>query len=198
MIYFLFLYTGLCYAEFSARLPRAGSAYVYTYVTISESCAFLIGWNMILEHMIGAAVAAKAWTQHLDHLLNNTIHRWVHYMVAIPYSHLFHPSRAIMFTYLLRSVISYTCSDIISCSHNKHYIRQLRVDLPLLFYVNIIYVDYTCVIITNHQPLCDGHSTYITSKTMRFKIAKYSPVHFDFGTCLSKTEKNYKINSNGG
>ncbi|KAL5014297.1 hypothetical protein ScPMuIL_008567 [Solemya velum] len=70
------LLSGLCYAEFSARLPRAGSAYVYTYVTISESCAFLIGWNMILEHMIGAAVAAKAWTQHLDHLLNNTIHRY--------------------------------------------------------------------------------------------------------------------------
>ncbi|KAJ8939131.1 hypothetical protein NQ318_010886 [Aromia moschata] len=46
------LLSALCYAEFGTRVPKAGSAYVYTYISIGEFWAFVIGWNILLEHMI--------------------------------------------------------------------------------------------------------------------------------------------------
>src|SRR5438874_1437231 len=56
------LFAGLCYAEFAAMIPIAGSAYTYGYATIGELVAWIIGWDLILEYLFGAATVAVGWS----------------------------------------------------------------------------------------------------------------------------------------
>ena len=67
------LLSAWCYAEFGARIPKTGSAYVYTYITLGELAAFVIGWNLILEHVTGAAGMARCLIGYLDKLSNDVL-----------------------------------------------------------------------------------------------------------------------------
>lgn len=74
------LFASLCYAEFSSVLPVEGSAYAYAYGTIGELFAWFIGWNLILEYMMGATTVAVAWSGYFDklmHLLGVNIPFWL-------------------------------------------------------------------------------------------------------------------------
>ena len=65
---------GLCYAELSSSIPISGSAYTYTYATMGELLAWIIGWDLVLEYAVGAATVGIAWSEYLNNLLVNVLH----------------------------------------------------------------------------------------------------------------------------
>ena len=72
-------FAGLCYAEFASMIPIAGSAYAYSYVTMGELVAWIIGWALIMEYALGAATVSIAWSEYLNKLLGGSIpYGWCH------------------------------------------------------------------------------------------------------------------------
>ena len=72
-------FAGLCYAEFAAMIPISGSAYAYSYVTMGETVAWIIGWALIMEYALGAATVSIAWSEYLNKLLGGAIpYEWSH------------------------------------------------------------------------------------------------------------------------
>ena len=73
-------FTALCYAEFASMVPVAGSAYTYSYATLGELIAWIIGWDLILEYAIGNVAVAISWANYFNTLLEGLgIHlpRWL-------------------------------------------------------------------------------------------------------------------------
>jgi APA family basic amino acid/polyamine antiporter len=62
-------FAGLCYAEFASMIPVAGSAYTYSYATMGEFMAWIIGWDLVLEYALASATVAASWSQYFNQLL---------------------------------------------------------------------------------------------------------------------------------
>src|SRR5881392_1830427 len=75
-------FAGLCYAEFASMIPIAGSAYTYSYVTMGELVAWIIGWDLVLEYAVGAATVAIAWSEYFNKVLEyvgmHVPYQWAH------------------------------------------------------------------------------------------------------------------------
>ncbi len=63
-------FAAICYAEFAAMIPLAGSAYTYAYATLGEIFAWIIGWDLTLEYAMGASTVSSGWSNHFIELLN--------------------------------------------------------------------------------------------------------------------------------
>ena len=78
------VFSALCYSEIAAMIPVAGSAYTYTYATMGEFMAWMVGWILMLEYAIGNITVASAWTGYLTQFLKGFKHVLPSFMVNFP------------------------------------------------------------------------------------------------------------------
>ena len=138
-------FAGLCYAEFAAMIPIAGSAYTYAYATMGEFVAWVIGWALIMEYALGAATVSIAWSEYLNKLLNI-------FGTEIPYNYCHSPAEggylnlpALLIIVALSLLLIKGTQE--SATFNA-FIVVLKVAIVLVF----IGVGYQFINPANHHP----------------------------------------------
>ncbi|XP_013145113.1 PREDICTED: cationic amino acid transporter 4 [Papilio polytes] len=146
----------LCYAEFGTRIPRAGSAYAYTYVSIGEFWAFIIGWNIVLEYMIGAASVARAWSGYLDEMVGGAISN-----ATISVTGELHETLLSRYPDVLAFVICIVASLILAVGvKTSAYINNGLTILNLLVITLVIFLGFYYADITNWSEKNGGFMPY--------------------------------------
>jgi len=155
-------FAGLCYAEFASMIPVAGSAYTYSYATMGELVAWIIGWDLVLEYAVGAATVAIAWSEYANRVLEwfglRVPYQWshsplevmagtdVHGIINIP---------AIVILALLTALLIRGTQE--SATVNS-VIVVLKVSIVLL----VIAIGWQFINPANHTPFIPEPSTYVT------------------------------------
>ena len=153
---------GLCYAELSSSIPIAGSAYTYTYATMGEFVAWIIGWDLVLEYAVGAATVGIAWSEYLNNLLVNILH-WK----AIPYQFCHSPFEhsvdgvngiinipALMIVALLSLLL-------IKGIQESAAVNNIIVIAKVAIVILIIIIGWGFINPVNHTPYIPPASTYV-------------------------------------
>ena len=153
---------GLCYAELSSSIPIAGSAYTYTYATMGEFVAWIIGWDLVLEYAVGAATVGIAWSEYLNNLLVNILH-WK----AIPYQYCHSPFEhsvdgvngiinipALMIVALLSLLL-------IKGIQESAAVNNIIVIAKVAIVILIIIIGWGFINPVNHTPYIPPASTYV-------------------------------------
>ncbi len=134
-------FCALCYAEFASRVPVAGSAYTYSYVTFGELIAWIIGWALILEYAIGNIVVAISWSGYFNNLLENVFN------IHLPEWMLIDPTTAKgAFT---EATTAFNSGAVLDAETTKNYNFAIQAwnDAPILFGKHIFFNLPACIIV---------------------------------------------------
>jgi APA family basic amino acid/polyamine antiporter len=153
---------GLCYAEFSSMIPVAGSAYTYSYATMGELIAWIIGWDLVLEYAVGAATVAIGWSEFFNRVLS-----W--FGLAIPYQWIHSPLQVeaetgvrgiinlpAIFILLLLSAL------LIKGTKESALVNGIIVILKITIVIFVIGVGWSFINPANHTPFIPSSSLYVT------------------------------------
>jgi APA family basic amino acid/polyamine antiporter len=113
-------FAGLCYAEFAAMIPLAGSAYTYAYATLGELVAWIIGWDLTLEYAMGASTVSSGWSNHFIEMLQ-IFH--IKFPLWLAYDHW--TAVGVAIENVCRQVMASNYSSLVPGS--QEYIQQLGV-----------------------------------------------------------------------
>jgi len=152
---------GLCYAELSSSIPIAGSAYTYSYATMGEFVAWIIGWDLVLEYAVGAATVGIAWSEYLNNLLVNILH-WK----AIPYAFCHSPfEHSVDGVYGIINIPAFLIVALLSLLlikgiQESAIVNNIIVIAKVSIVVLIIVIGWGFIDPANHTPYIPSVSTY--------------------------------------
>ena len=152
-------FAGLCYAEFASMIPIAGSAYTYSYATMGEFIAWIIGWDLILEYGVGAATVAIAWSEYFNKLLQifglNVPYQWCHSPFEISTTGI-HGIMNIpaLFIIILLSLL------LIRGMQESAVVNAIIVILKVAIVIVVIAMGWQYIRPENHTPFIPADSTY--------------------------------------
>src|SRR5207248_2359951 len=155
-------FAGLCYAEFASLIPVAGSAYTYSYATMGEFVAWIIGWDLILEYAVGAATVAIAWSEYANRVLD-----WFGLRIPYPWAHspFEHDITSgvhgiinipAVFILLLLTLL------LIRGTKESAFVNGLIVILKVSIVLLVIGIGWHFINSANHTPFIPAPSTYVT------------------------------------
>jgi basic amino acid/polyamine antiporter, APA family len=157
---------GLCYAELSSSIPISGSAYTYTYATMGEFMAWIIGWDLVLEYAVGAATVGIAWSEYLNNLLVNVFHwkaiayEWCH----SPFQHSIPDAAGVVHTGILNLpaffIVSLLSLLLIKGTQESAFVNSIIVVTKVAIVIMIIVLGWGFVNGANHTPYIPAASTY--------------------------------------
>ncbi len=153
---------GLCYAELSSSIPISGSAYTYTYATMGELLAWVIGWDLVLEYAVGAATVGIAWSEYLNNLLVNVFH-WK----AIAYAWCHSPFEISALTgehglinLPALGIVTLLSLLLIKGTQESAFVNGIIVITKVAIVILIIILGWDFINPSNHVPYIPANSTY--------------------------------------
>jgi len=155
-------FAGLCYAEFASVIPIAGSAYTYSYVTMGEMIAWIIGWDLVLEYAVGAATVAIAWSEYFNKVLE-------YVGLSIPYQWSHSPFETMqgtdvsgimnvpaVFILLVLTML------LVRGTQESAFVNGIIVVLKVAIVIAVIAIGWQFINPVNHTPYIPAASTYTT------------------------------------
>ena len=154
-------FAGLCYAEFASMIPISGSAYTYSYATMGEFVAWIIGWDLVLEYAVGAATVAIAWSEYFNRVLGfiglDIPYQWRHSPMEVSpdgVSGIMNIPAVIILGLLSLLLIRGT--------RESAFVNNLIVITKVSIVLMVIFVGWGFINPANHTPFIPEPTTYTT------------------------------------
>ncbi|HET9425209.1 MAG TPA: amino acid permease [Gemmatimonadaceae bacterium] len=161
-------FAGLCYAEFASMIPIAGSAYTYSYVTMGELIAWIIGWDLVLEYAVGAATVAIAWSEYFNKVLE--------YMgMSIPWEWRHSPFETMIDNPAVNGIMNVPAVFIllilslllIRGTQESAWVNNLIVITKVAIVIAVIVIGWGFMKPENHTPYIPAATEYVTHEGVK-------------------------------
>ena len=159
-------FAGLCYAEFASMIPIAGSAYTYSYATMGELVAWIIGWDLCLEYAVGAATVAIAWSEYFNKVLEyvgmHVPYEWCH----SPLEHLTDANGAVIANGIVNIpaivILLILSALLIRGMQESATVNSIIVVTKVSIVLMVIVIGWGFMNPANHTPYIPEATTYTT------------------------------------